>query len=216
VGDVSRLVVVSPHPDDEVLAAGGAMRWHAHHRREVVIVAVTDGEASHAASRRTTPAQLAARRARERTEALCRLGVQEVTLVRLRQPDQGCAARVDAIAAAVSALLRPRDVVVASSAADRHPDHVAVATAVRRGAGAVVDVVYEAPTWALVHGTAPPPSCTHELDDTAWAAKRHAVSAYRSQLVALGPDPVDGPVIKPEELAAMLRRREQYRAVPVR
>jgi LmbE family N-acetylglucosaminyl deacetylase len=112
--------------------------------------------------------------------------------------------------------VRPDDLLIAPSAADPHPDHIAVAAAVRSGAGAAVDVIYEAPTWALVHGTAPPPTCTHELDDAAWAAKRHAVTAYRSQLVALGPEPADGPVVHPHELAAILRRQEQFLAVAVR
>ncbi len=48
-----------------------------------------------------------------------------------------------------------------------------------------------------------------------WAAKRHAMAAYRSQLQPLGPDPYDGPVVHPDELATMLRPREQFLAVQV-
>ena len=54
--DGERVVVVAPHPDDEVLAAGGLMRWMACRGREVLVVGVTDGEASHARSARVTPA----------------------------------------------------------------------------------------------------------------------------------------------------------------
>lgn len=43
-----RLVVVAPHPDDEVLACGALVAVHAARGGEVVFVAVTDGEASHA------------------------------------------------------------------------------------------------------------------------------------------------------------------------
>ncbi len=213
---MSRLVVVSPHPDDEVLAAGGVMRWYADHGRDVVVVAVTDGEASHAASSRITPSELRTRRHGERAEAMCRLGIDDFELVRLGQPDRGCAADVAAIAAAIVPLLRPDDVVIGPSAADRHPDHVAVATALRRAAGKAVDVVHEAPTWALVHGVAPPPTWCFELDESAWTAKRHAAAAYRSQLVALGPDRGDGPVVHPGELAAMLQPIERFLTVPVR
>ncbi len=126
-----RLVVVAPHPDDEVLAAGGLMRWSARQGREVVVVAVTDGEASHARSSRVAPDALRARRALERCEALARLGVPEVTLHRLGEPDQGCADRVAEIAAAIHAIIEPSDVVVVPSRRDRHPDHVAAALAVR-------------------------------------------------------------------------------------
>ena len=117
----ARLVVVAPHPDDEILAAGGLMRWTAHHQREVVVVAVTDGEASHASSDRVGAAELREWRARERTEALARLGVPEVTLHRLGAPDQGCADHVHEIAAAIDGILERDDVVVGAVAARPAP-----------------------------------------------------------------------------------------------
>ena len=43
-----RLVVVAPHPDDEILACGGLMAMHAARGGSTLVVAVTDGEASHA------------------------------------------------------------------------------------------------------------------------------------------------------------------------
>jgi len=210
-----RLVVIAPHPDDEVLAAGGLMRWSARQGREVVVIAVTDGEASHARSTRVAPAALRARRALERSEALARLGVPEITLHRLGQPDQACEGRVAEIAAAIHAILEPSDVVVATSRHDGHPDHVAVA---RAGCCAALDIVgtlWEAPTWALVHGTADVPTTTLELDDISWAAKQHAVTAFRSQLEALGPDPEDGPVVHPHELALLLTHREQFHGTAI-
>jgi LmbE family N-acetylglucosaminyl deacetylase len=210
-----RLVVIAPHPDDEVLAAGGLMRWTSHHEREVVVVAVTDGEASHARSTRVDAAGLRERRAAERSLAIGHLGVQGVTLHRLGMPDQGCAGRVQDITAALVAILRHGDVVVAPSTGDRHPDHVAIAEAALAAAAHVVDTLWLAPTWALVHGTAEPVTTTLDLDDVAWAAKRRAIAAYRSQLQPLGPDPVDGPVVHPGELAVMLTRREQFHGAAV-
>lgn len=211
----ARLVVVAPHPDDEVLAAGGLMRWTARCHREVVIVAVTDGEASYLAADDRTTIDLRERRARERAEALCRLGVPEVTLHRLRWPDRHCADAVDDIAADLLAVVRSGDLVVGPSTQDRHPDHVAVAAATRAAAVDVVDTVWEAPTWALVHGTAESPTAALELDDDAWLAKQHAVAAFRSQLEPFGIDRTDGPVVHPHELATMLTRCEGFLAVPV-
>src|SRR5206468_3180712 len=66
IGSHRRVVVVSPHPDDEVLAAGGILQRLAAGGIEVIIVSVTDGEASPPASPTLTRAQLAARRADER------------------------------------------------------------------------------------------------------------------------------------------------------
>jgi len=47
LANTQRVVVVSPHPDDEVLACGGLLALHARRGGEVMVVAVTDGEASH-------------------------------------------------------------------------------------------------------------------------------------------------------------------------
>jgi LmbE family N-acetylglucosaminyl deacetylase len=209
----ARLVVVAPHPDDEVLAAGGLMRWSAAQGHDVVLVAVTDGESSHQRSTAITPAALRARRAREREEALRRLGIAGLDVHRLGAPDVACSAAVDRIVAGVRAAIRPGDAVVVPSPHDRHPDHVAVAAAARQAAEGVVTAVWEAPTWALVHGCADPPTSVLDLDEEAWRAKQEAMQAYGSQLVALGPSPDDGPVVHPHELARMLTRREQFRRV---
>jgi len=119
---------VAPHPDDEVLVAGALMRRHG----DVVVVAVTDGEASHARSRAITPDELRVRRAAEREEALRRLEVAPCAIVRLGAPDQGGGEHVAEIAAAVASVLRRGDLVVTVSSADPHPDHLATAKAVRR------------------------------------------------------------------------------------
>jgi LmbE family N-acetylglucosaminyl deacetylase len=210
---VRRLVVVAPHPDDEVLQAGGLMRRHHRRHGEIVIVAVTDGEASHSRSSLVTAEELRVRRDAERDEALRRLGVAPSSIARLGVPDQGCGQDIDELGAAIATVLCADDLVVTVSSADRHPDHVATATATRRAARGLVDVIFEAPTWALVHGTAPPATCTLTLDEPDWYAKQRAVCAYRSQLEPLGPSPFDGPVVHRHELALMLRPREEFRAV---
>jgi LmbE family N-acetylglucosaminyl deacetylase len=214
VDGMSRLVVVAPHPDDEVLQAGGLLHGAARRGRPIVVVAVTDGEASHARSTCVTPAELREWRATERDDALDRLGVLDAEVVRLAVPDQGCGAAIAELAAALAPVLRRGDVVVTACRADRHPDHVATAQATAIAAAGAVDVVWEAPTWALVHGTSPEPTATLHLDDVTWAAKRSAIDAYRSQLIALGPSPLDGPVVHPRQLARLQRRAETFVAVP--
>jgi LmbE family N-acetylglucosaminyl deacetylase len=209
-----RYVVVAPHPDDEILAAGGLLRWAAWRRRAAIVVGVTDGEASHAGSTVITPDELRRRRASERLAALACLGASSVPVIRLGIPDQGCAGRIDDIAAALRRVLRPGDVVVAPPSCDRHPDHVAVSDATMLAGRDVVAEVWQAPTWALVHGTAEAADCRLTLGQRAWTAKQAAMMAHRSQLHPLGPHPEDGPVVHPHELAAMLRPVEQFRAVP--
>ena len=211
--DGDRLVVIAPHPDDEVLQAGGLIRWWAGTGRPVTVVAVTDGEASHAQSLRIDAPTLRARRAAEREAALAELAPQPVTVVRLGQPDQGCSARRREITRALRQVLTTTDVVVGPAIEDRHPDHVAVARALRAAGAGIVAAVWESPTWALVHGTAPPPSTVLTLGRQTWLAKQRAVQQYGSQLAALGPAHVDGPVVHPHELAAMVRPSEQFAQV---
>ena len=209
-----RLVVVAPHPDDEVLAAGGLMRWAASRGVETVVVAVTDGEASHPASRRITARELRRQRALERQDALYRLGTPDVEIVRLGFADHACAGDERAIARRLRSVVRASDTLVGPTEHDRHPDHVAVAAAVALVAfrGGLAEC-WQAPTWALVHRTFPAVTRALTLGDASLSAKRRAVGAYRSQLDCLGTESCDGPVVHPHELEAMLGSVERFRDV---
>jgi LmbE family N-acetylglucosaminyl deacetylase len=90
-GHNHHLLVVAPHPDDEVLACAGLMRWAVEAGATVEIVAVTDGEASHRRSHRIQPAELVVRRAEERRRALGRLGLGHLAVHRLQLPDSAVA-----------------------------------------------------------------------------------------------------------------------------
>ena len=69
----SRLVVLAPHPDDEILACGGLIALHLDAGGELLIVSASDGEASHRSSlahsrdRYRQEAALAKTRRQERT-----------------------------------------------------------------------------------------------------------------------------------------------------
>lgn len=83
-----RIVVVAPHPDDEVLGIGGSLALWVAQGSEVLVVAVTDGEGSHPGSPTLTPQDLAVRRDAERRRALAALGLgARAEVVRLGLPD---------------------------------------------------------------------------------------------------------------------------------
>jgi len=208
-----RLVVVAPHPDDEILAAGGLLRWWSSTGRQAVVVAVTDGEASHSRSSIIGADELRRRRGRERREALDALCPRRPVVTRLRHSDQGCAASISQLVGDLRRVLTDDDVVVGPALEDRHPDHVAVAMALRDVVAVDGGVLWEAPTWALVHGSAPPADAVLTFGPDTWERKKRAMAAYRSQLVALGPDRADGPVVHPHELRQMLRPCEQFRRI---
>lgn len=73
--DAKRILVVAPHPDDESLGCGGLVSILADFGRRFHVVFVTDGGASHRGSKAWPRQRLAALRAEEAAEALCRLGI---------------------------------------------------------------------------------------------------------------------------------------------
>ena len=197
-----RVVVVAPHPDDEIIGAAGLMRLARQTGRRVDIVAVTDGEASHARSKRITPADLRRRRLHERVTALrcCRL--DGVAVHRLRLPDGDVDRHVDTLAAALERWTDADTVLVAPSSDDGHPDHEATSAAARlacRTGGAL----WEMPIWARVTDAATAGPIDHVVElGTFAAAKRRAIACFVSQIHPLGPGPFDGPVLDAKAITA--------------
>jgi LmbE family N-acetylglucosaminyl deacetylase len=93
-----RVIVFSPHPDDETLAAGGLMRRVMSQGGEVRVVLVTNGDGYPEAVRRELghPArsshdfiEYGKRRHDEAVQALCELGVPPENVLSLGFPDDG-------------------------------------------------------------------------------------------------------------------------------
>ena len=206
------LLVLAPHPDDEVLGAAGLMRWCASLGLPIEILAVTDGERSHARSARITPDDLRERRAMERTAALEVLGLTP-DVSRLELPDGEVSAHEHALTLAIADRAGPTTTLIAPWRSDGHPDHEAVGRAAWIAAERTGARLWEIPIWAKVHGTVRPdasPARSHlVLDDATRANKAEAVRCFTTQLVPLGPHPLDGPVVHPHEVAALLDGQEQ-------
>jgi len=186
----SRAVVVAPHPDDEVLAVGGLLAQLARSGCEVLIVAVTDGTASHAGSTEWSTERLARERPRESREAWRRLGLQAPDALRLGLPDGRVAALRDHLVERLGALLRPMDVVFTTWRADGHPDHEATGEACVIAAERVGAHFIEVPVWAW-HWARPGDvrvpwhrACRLSLDAETVRRKRDALAAFTSQLTA--------------------------------
>lgn len=88
-----RIVVIAPHPDDEVLAAGGVIQEHLRKGHVIKIVLLTCGDGQRRGP--FLPArhfwQLGERRYRESLAALRLLGVTEKRVMALGYPDRGLA-----------------------------------------------------------------------------------------------------------------------------
>jgi len=199
-------VLVAPHPDDETLGYGGVLRWLLDHGVPCTILAVTDGEGSHAASSRIRPCELAELRAEERSRALALLGAASVPVQRLRLPDGEVDAHRLELTEALDPLLGAGTCVIVPWHQDAHCDHRAVAEAASAVAAASDTAVWEIPIWGRVAGFDEPCSVL-ELGPFA-ACKRRAAEQFRTQIHALGPSPEDGPVLRSFELRAFLQPTE--------
>jgi LmbE family N-acetylglucosaminyl deacetylase len=189
LGQARRVVIVAPHPDDEVLACGGLLQQLAALGMPVMVVAVTDGEASHPGSTTWTRTRLQDVRPDETMAALAVLGLDEVPVTRLELPDGGVAPREQELAQALAGLVDGGDLVLTTWRHDGHPDHEATARACATVAGACGATLVEAPIWGW-HWSRPGDAAMPLdrarrliLDDATLARKRAALDCFESQLV---------------------------------
>jgi LmbE family N-acetylglucosaminyl deacetylase len=171
-----RVLVLAPHPDDEVLSCGGVVALHARRGDEVRIVVVTDGAAGDPEGRYPVDSYVELRRSESRAAAAI-LGTPVPEFWDF--PDQGLA-QAPGVTERLGALLeeyRP-DIVYRPPEVEMHPDHHALATAFAAAAGAVevafADYAFD--SWVAIRPT-------HVIDiTTVWEQKRAAAEQFKSQL----------------------------------
>jgi LmbE family N-acetylglucosaminyl deacetylase len=209
-----RAIIVAPHPDDEVLACGGLLQLlHAQHTR-TILLAVTDGAASHPGSRQLTPADLARLRPQETAAALETLGVPAQVL-RARLPDGQVQANIEQLHALLLQLLRPEDTVFVTWRQDGHPDHEACGLAAALAARACRATLVEMPVWSWHWATPGDHRIPWQrarrlaLSDDILRCKQHAVQCFQTQL---HDDPTTGnqAILPPHVLARLLHPYEIY------
>lgn len=183
-----RLVVLAPHPDDELLSCGGLLAAQADRGGAVLIVGVTDGEASHAHDPSVARGALSARREAERQEGLNRLGAGAAAVHRLRLPDGGVAALSAGLERELLALLTSDDVLVSTWRLDGHPDHDACGRSASFAARARRCRLIEAPVWMWHWASPGDPRVpwnrmkAFAVDEETQRRKAHALDAHRTQL----------------------------------
>lgn len=181
------VLVLAPHPDDEVLGCGGYLALVAAAGGRVVPVLLTDGGAGGLSGDADAATHVATRLA-ESTRAAELLGIEAPRL--LGFADRSLSGRGEALVDAILALIsevRP-DCVLAPSPAETHPDHRAAARAahlafLRAGSGAPARLVfYEVSA----------PLAPNRLVDVGPVAQKKAaaVAAFVSQLRQLPYDEV--------------------------
>lgn len=212
-----RAVIVSPHPDDEVLAFGGLLAMLAERDGRAVkvrVLAVTEGEASHPGSAQWPSAALAQRRGTESREGLRELGLPAEVRYSLGLHDGQVAAQAGLLQARLMPLLRPGDTVFSTWRWDGHPDHEASAQAVAAACARTGCRHVEAPVW-MWHWAAPgdarvPWARMQRLALTpgAMARKARAIAAHATQLAVQ--DTGAPPVLSATSLQRLMRPFEYF------
>ena len=214
----ARLVVVAPHPDDEVLACGGLLASHTGRSGSAAVIAVTDGEASHRGSKTWFGLDLAAERRAESGRGLSALCVPSDSITRLTMPDGAVGGYAGPLRETLGLLLKPDDVVVTTWRLDGHPDHDAVGAATEAACADVGAICFQAPVW-MWHWSRGADARVpwHRLRGFSLAPdasirKREALSMHVTQLTRRSED--EGPVLDPLILERASRRVEYFFAPP--
>lgn len=150
--DVSRLLVVAPHQDDEAIMAGGLMARLAGRGAEIRVIMVTDGVTVRPGGDEARQNERRQTRYGETVAALASLGVGPGKITFLGIPaEDGLRDPVrvrQAIEAVAGAMMELRpDAVIAPAFEAGHPDHDAtnyVVSRAARQAGVSADRLYEA------------------------------------------------------------------------
>lgn len=200
----ARLVVVSPHPDDEVLACGGLMAATQALGLPVVVVSVTDGEACYPSQAGWSPQRLRRTRQQELARALDCLGLADGDHHAFHVDDGAVAASEAALATRLLSLLRADDLVLGPWRLDAHPDHEAVGRACALAAASRGCTLREFPVWGwhwLDPQDAPrawAPATRFPLSAEMMQRKRAAITQFSTQLGAvdgLDCDPILPPTV---------------------
>ncbi|WP_104082011.1 bifunctional PIG-L family deacetylase/class I SAM-dependent methyltransferase [Cryobacterium sp. Y11] len=200
---LERLVVIAAHPDDESLGVGGLIAHVAQLPLPIVVIVLSNGEASHPQSPTHDAARLAQIRRIEVTDALAHLAPNaQVHLLEL--PDGQLSEHVDIAEAAIAEAIGAAGDstwIMAPWRADGHPDHAAASAAAERAARHGRARLFEYPIWAW-HWSTP--------DAAVWSgetvrvfpliaaerkSKARALALQRSQVGPLSDSPGDEAIL---------------------
>jgi LmbE family N-acetylglucosaminyl deacetylase len=186
------ILLVAPHPDDEILGAGGLLAEQCSLGVDVSVVAVTDGE--HAYPDGTDSTELGNLRCAEQTAALQRVGVPAEKIIRLRLPDSDVTSHLAELIARLTPLVSRGSQIIAPWRGDFHPDHEScgiAAAQVARKTGATLTSYF---FWTWHRGT---PQLleglnlrSFPLSVSSLQAKSEALLCHRSQLFRDQAEPI--------------------------
>jgi LmbE family N-acetylglucosaminyl deacetylase len=199
------LLVVAPHPDDEILGAGGLIQAWSSAGLPVTIFSVTDGEAADPGRR-----GLDLIRRRELRNALRILTSVHVNIERSAIPDGKVVEHANRLRNLIAEHVTADTTIIAPYEHDGHPDHEIVGQICTEVARAARVALARYPVWTW-HHTDPDAVKSLQwvrfpLTAAAQRAKAHALQCFASQL-----RPASGvPIVPPHVLTYFHRTYEAF------
>ncbi len=188
---VGPIVVVAPHPDDELLAIGATLAAASDAGTEIRVAAATDGEMSHPHLSAGERRHLVKRRLAETDRAYAAAGIA-ATRTRFSLPDFGAATDAggwgERLAERLTPLVDGAAVILAPWERDGHPDHDACGRVATDVALAAAVPLVSFPIWSWNWDCPEAPAIPFQravrfdLDGVLLARKQAGISAYASQI----------------------------------
>ena len=198
------MAIIAPHPDDELFGCGLLIAAARRVGVKLVVIVLTDGQASHPGSARWPSARLGRLRRQETRRGLARLGARDMPLRFMgwgdgRLAKEGCARRL-------RRLLHEHGVNIAlvSSPRDFHADHRAAFALAERATARTRIALGTYEVWSRVDRRIAP-----ARSRDGWR-KRWAAKAHRSQLGKLITDDPDAFAFDGHAFAALTEASESY------
>ncbi|MFU9027514.1 PIG-L deacetylase family protein [Rhodococcus erythropolis] len=211
----SRLIVVAPHPDDEILGLGGTALLATLSGIDVHVVSVTDGGASHPDSPTVTQPEMEHLRRSESDRAARVLGIPAP--VRLSLPDGKIRENRQELTDRLSSILGDSSTgtwCASTWRGDGHPDHEATGEAAAKACADTGSRLIEYPIWAW-HWAEPDHAAVPwertrrvALPSDVQAAKSAAANEFTSQIAPLSDHPADAPILPRHAMERLLRPYE--------
>lgn len=211
-----RVCILAPHPDDEILGCGGLIQQLIDQGNPILIIAVTNGTASHPHSKQYTAHDLNQLRPQETLTALAHLGAtDQVQRVALNLPDGQVYQQKNSLYLALENIIQDQDILVATFAQDGHPDHEGTGKIAEKFARDHGLVCYQVLIWAW-HWAKPndaripwPRAQRLDLSLSEQKKKREAVEYFKTQ-IQVDPTTLNAPILSQQAIERICKGWEVY------
>lgn len=211
-----RVLIIAPHPDDEILGCAGLIQKLAKLKREVVLVAITNGTMSHPDSSYYTSEKLNQIRPEESLQALNVLDLEiQIERIALNIMDGQISNKTELLYQALENITRSDDILISTYEMDGHPDHEAAGQVVKYFAQQHELSCYRVFIWTWHWAKPNHPSFNLEqcfkveLDLSEVYKKRQAIACFQSQCVA-DPSTHQAPILSAFTIERILQPYEVY------